>query len=297
MNAIVGYIFRTAILLVVFLFSSLTLADTVSKSPVWKISHEQNTVYIGGTIHALAPSDYPLPTAFNTAYNDADILVLETDIAKMQSPEAQALLSKVMLYSNGMTLQKILSPEVYKELSQFLASRGGDITRVAQFKPGMLSIILTLEELKRLNQLGQGVDDYFDKRAQADNKTRLFFEVIEQQLNFLANMGEGQEDRFIQYSIRELANLPVAMKQLKTAWRSGDNAALEKVGISDWQHDFPRIYQTLLVRRNNAWIPQIEAMLNTAPTEAVFVGALHLVGKDGLLQQLRQRGYTVEQLP
>jgi uncharacterized protein YbaP (TraB family) len=274
-----------------FLMPSTSFSD-----PVWKVTHEHNTVYVAGTIHTLTPADYPLPASFEIAYNDADILVLETDLAEMKAPEGQALLMKAILYSDARNLQSVLSPSVYQELANFLQSRGGDINRVAQFKPGMLSVLLTLEELKRLNQLGQGVDDFFDQRAQTDKKTRLFLETIEQQLGFLANMGEGQEDRFILYSIRELESLSDVMAQLKAAWRKGDNAMLETVGLKDWQDDFPTIYQNLLVRRNNAWIPQIEAMLNTSPTETVLVGALHLVGKEGVLQQLRDRGYKVEQL-
>lgn len=275
----------------IFLMSSISLAD-----PVWKVTHEQNTVYVAGTIHTLTPEDYPLPASFEAAYNNADILVFETDLAEMNTPEGQALLMQSILYADGKNLQNVLSPAVYQELAQFLQSRGGDINRMAQFKPGMLSVLLTLEELKRLNQLGQGVDDFFDQRAQADKKTRLFLETIEQQLGFLANMGEGQEDRFILYSIRELESLSSVMAQLKAAWRQGDNLTLEKIGINEWREDFPIIYQNLLVRRNNAWIPQIEAMLNTNPTEAVLVGALHLVGNEGVLQQLRDRGYKVEQL-
>ena len=57
-----------------------------------------------------------------------------------------------------------------------------------------------------------------------------------------------------------------------------------------------KVWTVDFIRRNNAWIPQIEAMLNTNPTEAVLVGALHLVGNEGVLQQLRDRGYKVEQL-
>ncbi|MGS2718431.1 TraB/GumN family protein [Eionea flava] len=267
------------------------------KSPVWKISHEGNVLYLGGTIHALAESDYPLPSGFDTAYSAANVLVLETDIEKMQSPEAQGLLVNAMLYQDGRTLSRVLSSEVYQQLAQFIAQRGGDIAQFETFKPGMLSILLTLDEVKRLNQLGEGVDSYYDKRAQRDGKTRLFLETVEQQLNFLAAMGEGQEDHFMRYSLEELNNTSAMLQQLKHAWRSGNESTLETVGISEWRNDFPRLYQSLLVQRNNAWLPQLDAMLNTAPTEAVFVGALHLVGEEGLLTQLRKRGYIVEQLP
>lgn len=279
-----------AFFLVVFSFSVYAIG------PVWQVSNQQHTLYIGGTIHTLTNEDYPLPAAFDTAYSNADVLVLETDIAGMKTPEAQRLLVDTILYKDGKTLQTVLSPATYQELENFLVSRGGDINNVEQFKPGMLSILLTLEELKRLGQLGEGVDDYFDQRAQVDNKPRLFLETIEQQLGFLAEMGEGQEDRFILYSIRELDDLASDMDLLKTAWRTGDNKTLEEVGITEWKKDFPTIYQNLLVKRNNAWIPQIETMLTNPAVEIVLVGALHLVGDEGVLQQLRDRGYTVKQL-
>lgn len=267
------------------------------KSPVWKISHEGNVLYLGGTIHALTPGDYPLPAGFDLAYSQSDILVLETDVGGMQSPESQGLLATAMLYQDGRSLRSVLSPAVYQELAEFMAKRGSDIANYNVFKPGMLSILLTLEELQRLDQLGEGVDQHFDKRAQNDVKPRLFLETIEQQLNFLSAMGEGQEDRFMQYTVAELKNTGAMLDQLKGAWRSGQASTLEAVGIASWRDDFPRLYQSLLVQRNNAWLPQLDAMLNTAPTEAVFVGALHLVGEEGLLTQLRKRGYTVEQLP
>ena len=68
------------------------------------------------------------------------------------------------------------------------------------------------------------------------------------------------------------------------------------LGITPLLKDFPDIYQSLLVDRNNNWLPQIEAMFDSKDTEFVLVGALHLVGKDGLLQRLEAAGYKVTQL-
>jgi uncharacterized protein YbaP (TraB family) len=56
------------------------------------------------------------------------------------------------------------------------------------------------------------------------------------------------------------------------------------------------MYQQLLVKRNQAWMPQIEAFLQTPETEMVLVGSAHLLGSDGLLIQLEKAGYTVTQL-
>ena len=81
------------------------------------------------------------------------------------------------------------------------------------------------------------------------------------------------------------------------AWRSGDTDWLDANLARDMRRDFPGIYRTLLVDRNNAWMPQLEAMASTAEIEFVLVGALHLVGREGLLAQLEARAYRVTQLP
>lgn len=59
---------------------------------------------------------------------------------------------------------------------------------------------------------------------------------------------------------------------------------------------FPDTYAEMIVNRNNKWMPEIEAMLADKPTEAVMVGALHLVGPDGLIELLKKKGYKVTQL-
>ena len=61
------------------------------------------------------------------------------------------------------------------------------------------------------------------------------------------------------------------------------------------RRDYPALYQDLLVKRNQAWLVKLEQMLKNAGTELVLVGALHLVGREGLLEQLRARGYKVIQ--
>jgi uncharacterized protein YbaP (TraB family) len=49
----------------------------------------------------------------------------------------------------------------------------------------------------------------------------------------------------------------------------------------------------MLVDRNKKWMPTILEYFKTAAVEYVLVGAAHLVGEDGLLQQLEQRGCIV----
>jgi uncharacterized protein YbaP (TraB family) len=159
----------------------------------------------------------------------------------------------------------------------------------------MLAITLTVIEMQRLGLLGSGVDEFFLLRTINDQKEVGQLETADEQLNFLAALGEGQENEAISSSLRDIQTLPALMQATKDAWRRGDNQKLYEVSLAPIQNQFPGAYQALMVKRNNAWIPKIEAMLATNDVELVLVGALHLVGDDGLLALLAARGYEIQQ--
>lgn len=265
-------------------------------SPVWKISRGDRHLYIGGTVHVLSQADYPLPEAFETAYREAAVIVFEADPRKLQSPEFQQALVARTTYPQGRDLTMVLDDQTERDLEQYLASRGIPMDNLLRFKAGMVSITLTVIELQRLGLAGTGVDEFFGLRALQDQKTVQGLETAEEQLDYIATMGEGREDALVDYTLRQIEELPELMQAMKAAWRSGDNARLEAVAMKPLEEDFPEVQAQFVTQRNAAWLPEIEAMLQTGPVEFVLVGALHLVGDEGLLAQLKERGYTVENL-
>ncbi|CAM5192640.1 TraB/GumN family protein [Alishewanella longhuensis] len=50
----------------------------------------------------------------------------------------------------------------------------------------------------------------------------------------------------------------------------------------------------MLVDRNDAWMKTLEQL--NEPGVMVLVGALHMVGEDGLLTLLADRGYSIKQV-
>lgn len=265
-------------------------------APVWKVSKDGNQLYIGGTIHVLGKTDYPLPAAFDAAYRQAERVVFETDLQKIKSPEVQQKLAQTMFYTDGRSLQQALDKQTFAELERYLASRGIPAATVLSFKPGMLALTLTIIELRRLGLGGAGVDEFYNTKALADHKKLGQLESVEQQLSFIAAMGEGNENDVINHTLRDLKELPRIMQSLKDAWRSGDINRLQEVGLKSFKQDSQALYDKLIVQRNNAWIPQLEALLKTGEVELVLVGALHLAGDEGVLAQLARRGYTVQML-
>lgn len=294
MNSITG--FRRLACSLVWL--SLLLATPVqAESPVWMIEKNAARVFVGGTMHILTQQDYPLPSAFETAYRQSAKIVFETDVAKMNDPSFQQYLLSAVSYRDGRKLSQVISAETYSALAGFFSERGVAMASIDSFKPGMVATLMTIVELQRLGVNSVGVDNYFNQRALSDSKALGQLETVEAQVAFIANMGAGQEDEMLSYSLTDIERLPDLWQSMTEAWRSGDLTWLEQQVALPMQQDFPEVYQTLLVNRNDAWIPQLEAMFASAQVEFVLVGALHLAGQDGLLAKLAARGYRITQLP
>jgi uncharacterized protein YbaP (TraB family) len=271
-------------------------AVSYAKSSVWKITDGNNVLFLGGTIHLLTKQDFPLPAEFELAYQQAALLVFEVEPDIVNSPATQEKFAQYAYYKDGTTLSEVLDASTYQLLKDFFITRSLSMAPFESMKPGMLSAVLTVVELQRLGLAGQGVDEFFSDKSRLDNKPQLALETIDDQFRALAALGVGRESFAIRHALGEAEKIAVLMQDIKKAWRAGDNQALINVSLKPWVKDFPALYESLLVQRNNRWLPQLEVLLKTPEIEYVLVGALHLVGKDGLLNLLRQKGYKVEQV-
>ncbi len=285
--------FSSCLTILIFFFSC---SQSLAQSSVWLVTKGDNKVYLGGTIHMLRPADYPLPGEYQTAYADADSLFFETDIDAMNKPETQRAALQKLMYTDGRTLEAVLNDEAYNALSQYIEKVGLPMMLLQNMKPGMLMSTLELLEFQILGFTPQGVDAHFHQRASVDGKAIGFFETVEVQVAILAEMGKGEESDFVLLSLRDLERIENDIESIIDDWRSGNAELLMQHFVADMKEATPDVYQSLLEDRNDNWMPEIEAMLDDADTEFVLVGVAHLIGQDGIVQQLRGRGYQIEQL-
>jgi len=201
-----------------------------------------------------------------------------------------------MMYNDGTTINNVLQPETYQALAIHLSSRQIPMQAFASYKPNLLSITLTFIELKAMGYTREGVDLFFSKMANAQEKEQGWLETPDEQLAFLANLGGGDPNAMIEYTLKDINNMPEMFGQLHSTWLAGDMLGMEQVGITPFKDDYPQIYQDLLVTRNNNWVPKIIEMLNDKPIEFILVGALHLSGPDSVLATLKASGYKIEKL-
>ncbi|NQY22287.1 MAG: TraB/GumN family protein [Campylobacteraceae bacterium] len=279
------------ILVFILLYSSL-----YAKSSVWKVSKDSNHFYIAGTIHALSKADYDLPKEYEEAYNNSSVIVFEADTNKLSQESFSYLINTKTRYKKNDSLDNYLDNDTKEKLKKYLSAKDIIYKNIKNLKPGILSIYLTSLELKKLKLTALGVDAYYSLKAKEDNKKIKYLESIYKQLDFLSSMSKGYENEFVNYTLKDLENIKKQFFLMKKAWRVGDMVELKRISLDPWVKDFPLLYENLLIKRNKAWMKKILKMSKTKEIEFILFGALHLVGEEGILNKLKNKGFTLSQL-
>ena len=267
-----------------------------SRAFAWKATRGQGAVYLVGSVHMLTSDFYPLAPALDAAFKDSDLLVEEADLNEMLSPNTQfSMLQKGMLPA-GQTIDKLVTPATLALINQHTDSGLLPLEALKQFKPWFLAMMLEAVEWQKAGfDASLGLDKHFFDRAQVENKSIQGLETTDFQISLFDGLTMEQQDRFLAETLKGVDKEKASVTRLTGAWKTGDTATVERLVMADVKGD-PVIYDRLLVSRNKAWLPKIEALFSRPRHAFVVVGAAHLVGPDGLVAMLKAKGYQVVQL-
>jgi uncharacterized protein YbaP (TraB family) len=276
-------------LLALCLLGSLTAR---AQSPVWALHGAHNTVYLAESVHLLKPGESSLPAPFARAYDDSKELVMEMDLGKIDTSSMAAWMLEHGRYPEGESMMQALGPERFAHLAAQASALGLPLEQLAILRPWVAA--LTLSDLMYL-KLGydpqSGVEEQLLARTQKDGRPTAGLETIDEELGQLEHMSSEDQARFLELTLQDLKDTASETDQMLGAWRSGDSAALA-AQLSDAYNQFPQLYRVLVSDRNQRWLPQIKAYLAADHNVLIVVGALHVVGKGGLLDLLRNAGIS-----
>jgi uncharacterized protein YbaP (TraB family) len=265
------------------------------KSFLWKVHSGPKFVYLAGSVHALSADVYPLSASFEQAFSTSDTLVEEIDLAEAElTALAPTILAKGM-YLDGRRFDGVVSKETAALVATRLKEAGLPVEMFQAMKPWMVMLTVAALEVQKAGLDPKlGLDKHFYDRAKAAGKTIIGLETTESQIDRLDKMPDALQEQMLKSSLSEAETNRKSLNTIVSAWRRGDSASLEKTLLSDFT-DYPAAYQSLIVERNQNWMPQIDACLERPRPCLVVVGAAHLVGPDGLLTLLQRKGYRIEQ--
>jgi uncharacterized protein YbaP (TraB family) len=286
-----------AITVALVALAGTTTARAAERGILWSVRGEHNTVYLLGSIHVLRPTDLGLTDAAEAAYDDAEQLVMEIDLDDPVVAGAAAIAMQMQRAAQlpaGQSLRKVLGDD-YGWIAERAAESGLDLAPFDGYAPWFVAtLLLQLELTKRGFVPELGIEAQLAERAVSDGKPIAGLETPAEQFEVLAGLSLPQQKRFLLMTLEESSQADAQLEELLAAWRSGDTASLAALLSAEFD-DFPELYRPLTETRNRAWVEHLEDLLDDRDDYLVVVGALHLVGRNSVVDLLRQRGHTVTQ--
>ena len=273
-------------------FTQLCLANTTPA--LWHVEKDGVTSYLFGTVHVGDEAMKGLPSYVEQAISRSDKVVVEVDISALSPMQIQQRSMPLMMLRNGRTLETELSSKNYQRLSDYFAQKSINIAMFSGLKPW--AVLLTMVQIEYQNagySEQNGIDKQVLAKANAIGKPIMELESLEQQLEMFSAL-DNYADEMVNDTFRQLKDLDHYFARLISAWKQGDTDILRQ-----YYHDafddseFGQLNEhILLIERNQNWVAQLNQPMQQQSL-FIAVGALHLPEKNGLVNLLREQGFTV----
>ena len=259
---------------------------------LWKVSGKGLTKpsYLFGTYHFLSNGFIDTMPAVKLAYKSSEAVVGELLIdSTLQGPMMEAAVLK------GTTLKKVLPDTLYAKASDWFKQEAGlDMSNLDQLNPlTVMTAAMAITQQKYYpNKKGEvQLDTYFQDAAKKDGKKVMGLETIHDQINALYNQLTMERQLILlNETFKEKDALKDMIAIMNKAYISQQMSDLQELMYGSSYK--PEEMKVLLDDRNNKWMQQLPGLMKEQSL-FIAVGALHLVGDAGLVNQLRNNGYTV----
>lgn len=261
---------------------------------MWAVRDKDSTIYLFGSMHILEPGVQWRTRAFDAAYARSSTLWFETDNASLTDKAKMNDLVQRFGLDEAHPLSGKLNAEDRAALKATLAAAGIPEAGMERLRPWIAALVLTILPYRRNGFDSQaGADAVVSEAAAKDKKTLRAFETVDASAHLLADLPEPVQIQLLEDALQEKGRPVVDIRAIQKAWVSGDLVKLGPLLVADMRKQRPDLYEALIHRRNGAWADTLTQEMKGAGVQMVEVGALHMVGDEGLPALMRARGFKV----
>lgn len=259
---------------------------------LWQVHGPKATHYLLGSVHLLPNDGQDLPAGIQDAYDAAEGLVFETDIAAIEQPQVQIALLGAARSQAGLKAE--IGDKMYAQLSHRAARIGMPVSACDPFHAWFCAMTMEIFNFRKAGfNADNGIDKQLYRWAREDGKSLRWLEQPAAHIGLFTGMNELLSRDFLASSLDDrMGGEGDDPADLLRAWKDNDVGALEKLDVQ-LKSAYPAVYEHLLAGRNRNWMPMLKRLLDGGEPQLIVVGAAHLVGPDGLVALLRARGYKV----
>lgn len=276
-------------------------AQRAGNSFLWKATSDTNTVYLLGSIHVARDDFYPLPEEIERAFEESKVLAVEVDVKNADAVAAvqQAMLTKGV-HLDGGTLADDVSPDTLKRFREHYRAKNLPGQQLEVLRPWAAALTLAIMELQAIGfKADLGIDVHFLTKAHDASKPVVELESAAAQIDLLSGFGKELEEKFLVQTLAGMDDLGKTMDKAAEAWKSGDVKTLQAELLDKPLREAPEtkpVYEKLFDERNVKMAEKVEGFLKGGEQHFVVVGAGHLIGKQGMVDLLKKKGFKVEQV-
>ena len=287
------------------------LLDDGSNGFLWKAEKDGTTVYLLGTIHIDRGSIYPFGSQLRGVMADADRVVFEVDFG---NEEGLAAYAAMQVYSDGTSLSDHIDADLYQQVVELLAPYGYDESIVSTLKPWVVANLVTSLQASDVQDADVSapmvIDMYVYSRSLVDGKDIAEIEGYAYQAELFDSLSAEYQNEYL----RQAVELFLAGSETESAAESVNSVYDEWIGmwidrdIDGFTAAYPKdeaamtedeLNSKLFGERDDNMSAYVKNLLDAqdGTTSLVVVGAGHMIGETGIVQQLLDAGYTVAPVP
>lgn len=288
--------------------AALTAAQAYPEGNHWRATRGDQTITLVGTMHLYDPRMAAVVERLSPTIEATDLLMVE--ITKREEKALQDAITRdpsIAFLTEGPSLIDRVTPEIWAVLAGAAQERGVPPFMAAKYQPWFLSLTLSLPvcAMEDLRVGRTGLDKMIIAQAHRAEVPVMALETHDELLELFATDPVDEQARFLPLIAQMQDTVEDATATTVAAYfeeKHGELIAFSRVFTRD-QIDFPpgefetlfdEMMDMLLDQRNLAWMERIDT--RTEDDIVIAVGAAHLGGETGLVNQLVARGYTVERL-
>ncbi len=270
--------------------------ETSATGPaLWKLSDQDTTIYLFGTVHILHKDIDWKNEVLEAAWNASPIVYFETDTSEEGQQQIAAMIPQIGLNAPGVTLQSFFTDEQWALIEQSATKLNLPIQSFQNMRPWLVGVLLSVQMIMADGgDPESGVETILRADALAAGKSIRYFESVEQQLGFFADMSDEDAAQLLYEGLVFYNENPGYFQKLVDEWLAGNVVAIADIMIEGLAGP-DNVAEVLLYSRNRNWVEELTRLMNEE--QGVFfvaVGAGHLAGEKSVQDYLQQAGFTVE---
>lgn len=267
-----------------------TIPNERTSSLLWEITGKKvkSPSYIFGTMHLIPKDQFLFPESLQEKVKNSDLLVMEIGGLSEQMKGMQ-----LMMLEEGQLFDlfsEAQADSIFQYAEENLDYSEEQLkTMFGKMKPFVLIQLMTKEAF------GESPASYemsLEKIAKENEIQVKGLETIEEQMALFDSISMDEQVEMVMSSMRNADSSEVETQKLINAYLKQDLDALNEY-MHQSELNSATFEDEFLNKRNEKWIPQIKKFVKKNKT-FIAVGAGHLGGDNGVIELLRQEGYTVK---